>query len=268
MWRTGVIAVCVVGMLQAENVGIVAHRGASAYAPENTLEAFALAWEQGADAIEGDFRLTADGEVVCVHDPSTKKVSGVDLAVAKSTAAELRELDVSRRFGRGFVDVRMPLLSEVLATVPDGKAIYIELKLGPEIVVPALEIVREHGREAVDVFFIAFDPEVIAAIEREDSAWRTGLLIDFKRSGFRLKPTYEEVFRMAGACGADELSVKAHPLLSPRFGQMAAERGYRFHVWTVDSPDWGREMVRRGAESVTTNVPDVMRAALQGEDGQ
>ena len=73
---------------------IVAHRGASRDAPENTIPAFKLAWEQGADAIEGDFHLTKDGNIVCIHDGNTENVSNTNLVVRESTLAELRKLDV------------------------------------------------------------------------------------------------------------------------------------------------------------------------------
>lgn len=72
---------------------IVAHRGASFDAPENTLAAFNLAWEQGADAIEGDFYLTADQQIACIHDKTTKRTAGVELKVADSTLDQLRELE-------------------------------------------------------------------------------------------------------------------------------------------------------------------------------
>ncbi|MDP7286911.1 MAG: glycerophosphodiester phosphodiesterase family protein, partial [Phycisphaerae bacterium] len=71
---------------------IVAHRGASRDAPENTIAAFELAWKQGADAIEGDFYLTKDRRIVCIHDSSTKRTARANLSVAKSTLAELRKL--------------------------------------------------------------------------------------------------------------------------------------------------------------------------------
>ena len=73
---------------------LVAHRGASKDAPENTLPAFELAWKQGADAIEGDFYLTKDGKIVCFHDGDTKKITGKKLVVKDSTLAELQALDV------------------------------------------------------------------------------------------------------------------------------------------------------------------------------
>src|SRR5689334_354029 len=107
---------------------VVAHRGASHEAPENTLAAFRLAWEQGADAIEGDFYLTRDREIVCIHDDNTKRTSGEDLSVAASTLAQLRRLDVGRWKDPKWKGERIPTLTEVLATIPAGKRIFIEIK--------------------------------------------------------------------------------------------------------------------------------------------
>ena len=73
---------------------LIAHRGGSREAPENTLAAFHQAWQQGADGIEADFRLTRDGRVVCLHDAGTGRTAGIDIAVAEATFAELRRLDV------------------------------------------------------------------------------------------------------------------------------------------------------------------------------
>ena len=112
---------------------IVAHRGASKQAPENTIPAFKLAWEQGTDAIEGDFQLTKDGAIVCIHDKDTKRVAGVKKIVEDTTLEELRKLDVGAWFGENWRGTVIPLISEVLAAIPDGKKIYIEIKSGPEI---------------------------------------------------------------------------------------------------------------------------------------
>ena len=90
------------GIAVAEDSMITAHRGASDDAPENTLAAFRLAWQQGADAIEGDFRLSGDGVVVCIHDADTARTCGVKLPVADTPLARLRQLDYGRWKGEGF----------------------------------------------------------------------------------------------------------------------------------------------------------------------
>lgn len=97
---------------------IVAHRGASRDAPENTLSSFTLAWKLGADAIEGDFRLTKDGHIVCIHDEDTKRVVGRKLIVAESALADLRKLDVGAYYGDDYKDCMIPPIAEVFSTIP------------------------------------------------------------------------------------------------------------------------------------------------------
>ena len=117
---------------------IIAHRGASGEAPENTLAAFRRAFAQGADGIEGDFRLTRDGEIVCLHDATTGRTAGADLVVADTDLARLRALDVGAWKGPQWAGERIPTLAEVLGLVPAGKRLYIELKSGLEILPHAL----------------------------------------------------------------------------------------------------------------------------------
>src|SRR4051794_3938882 len=99
-------------------VEVIAHRGASHDAPENTLAAIKLAWQQEADAAEFDLHLSRDGKLVVIHDADTRRVAGVDKRVAEQTLAELRRLDVGAWKGPRFAGERIATLEEVLATVP------------------------------------------------------------------------------------------------------------------------------------------------------
>ena len=115
------------------NTITVAHRGASADAPENTIAAFKSAWQQGADVIEGDFQLTSDGQIVCIHDADTLRVSGARLVVKESTLAELRQLDMGWHFQDQSFSEKIPTIEQVFATIPENKQILIEIKCGVEI---------------------------------------------------------------------------------------------------------------------------------------
>ena len=110
-------------MCAREPVTIVAHRGSSRIAPENTLPAFELAWEEGADAIEGDFHLTRDGHIVCIHDDDTKRVAGKSVLIRDSTLDELRKLDVGLYRGEKYKEAFIPTIEEVFSTIPAGKKI-------------------------------------------------------------------------------------------------------------------------------------------------
>ena len=143
---------------------VVAHRGASGEAPENTIPAFNLAWKQGADAIEGDFHLTKDGQVVCIHDANTKKVAGKNLVVKNTTLAELKKLDVGIKKGAAFEGTSIPTIGEVFETIPAKKKIYIEIKCGLEIISPLLREVSKSRLEKEQVVFICFDAKIIVIV--------------------------------------------------------------------------------------------------------
>lgn len=145
---------------------LIAHRGASYDAPENTLAAFHLAWQQDADGIEGDFRLTKDGEVVCLHDATTDRVSDRCLTVADCTVAELRQVDVGAWKGPQWKGERIPTIGEVLATVPRGKRIFIEIKCGTKIIAPLQQALGKSGLRPEQLTVIAFAADVIAKTKR------------------------------------------------------------------------------------------------------
>jgi len=188
-------------------IRIVAHRGASGDAPENTIESFRLGWKQGADAIEGDFHVTRDGHVVCIHDRDTGRVAGKRLVVAESTLAELRELDASAwREGWGEPCV-IPTLPEVLATVPDGKMVYLEIKCGPEILPPLFADIAASGLVPEHVVFISFDAEVLREIKVQAPRYKVFWLVAFKRdqSG-DVAPSMKTVLSTLRSIDADGIS--------------------------------------------------------------
>src|SRR4051812_19201695 len=112
-------------------VQIIAHRGASHDAPENTLAAVRLAWAQHADAVEVDVHLTRDWRLAVIHDPDTRRTGDEVCVVADSTLAELQRLDVGQWKDPRFAGERIPTLEDVFGSVPDGKRTFVELKSGP-----------------------------------------------------------------------------------------------------------------------------------------
>ncbi|HSQ58627.1 MAG TPA: glycerophosphodiester phosphodiesterase family protein, partial [Gemmata sp.] len=145
---------------------IVAHRGASHDAPENTLASIRLAWEQNADAVEIDVRMSKDGGIVVIHDSNTLRVAGVDRPVAEQSLAELRALDVGKWKEARFAGERIPTLEEVLATVPREKRLLIEAKSGPEIVPELGRVLNGSDLRPEQNAIISFNPAVIAAVKR------------------------------------------------------------------------------------------------------
>ena len=243
---------------------LVAHRGASHDAPENTLPAFKLAWEQGADAIEGDFQLTRDGKVVCLHDYDTKRVSGTKLVVKDSTLAELQAVDAGAWFKPEFKGTKLPTLREVAATVPAGKKFYVEVKCGPEIVAAMLEDLAAAGLKDEQVVIISFQAPVIAEVKKVKPAYKACWLSSFEK-GSPLDPGTEEVLATLRKIKADGFSSKADERLTPEYVKAILDAGFEYHCWTVDDVAMARRFFDLGALSVTTNRPEFLRKGLKAD---
>lgn len=240
---------------------IVAHRGASHDAPENTLPAFELAWKQGADAIEGDFHLTNDGKIICVHDYDTKRVAGTKLIVKDSTLAQLRALDAGRWFKPEFKNTRLPIFAEVAATVPEGKKFYVEVKCGPEIVPALLREIIASGLDASQIVIISFNAPVIREMKKQAPHFKACWLSSFETSP-PLNPSLEQVLATLRDIKADGFSSKADTRLDQTFIHGIREAGYEYHCWTVDELQLGKRFLQLGAQSITTNKPAHMRVLL------
>lgn len=247
---------------------ITAHRGASHDAPENTLAAFKLAWEQGADAIEGDFYLTADSQIVCIHDADTLRTAGIKKIIAQTTLDELRQLDAGTWKNPRFQGEKIPTFAEVMQCIPTGKAFVIELKTDPSIV-PVLE--RELKRLQPDpssLLIIAFNAETIAACKKAFPEIKAHWLTSFKRSNGigPWTPTAKQIIDTVKKTGADGVGMKGErAVIDNSFVESLASGGVSdFHVWTIDSPADAQYFQGLGASGITTNRPAYIRQTLEG----
>ena len=244
---------------------IVGHRGASSDAPENTLAAFRLAWEQGADGVEGDYRLSADGRVVCIHDADLKRVAGVPMVVKSATFDELRAHDVGDWKGEAWRGERIASLEDVLAEVPKDKWLVVELKTGPEIVEPLAAAIEQSSVPVEQILLIAFDAETIAACKRRLPEVKCHWLAAYKQQeDGRWTPTPDEVVTTIRRIGANGFGSESKPeVFDAEFVDRLRDGGVQeFHVWTVDDPQVARFYRGLGAWGLTTNRPGKLRAEL------
>ncbi|HZI31523.1 MAG TPA: glycerophosphodiester phosphodiesterase family protein, partial [Candidatus Binatia bacterium] len=135
---------------------LIAHRGASYDAPENTLAAVNLAWQQNADAVEVDVHLSKDRKLVVIHDDNTRRTGGVDDKVSEQTLSKLRSLDVGCWKGKQWTGEKVPLLEEVLAAIPEGRRLFVELKCGSEGVRVFQQALGLSGRTPGPIVAISF----------------------------------------------------------------------------------------------------------------
>jgi len=242
----------------AEEPLIVAHRGASRDAPENTIPAFQLAWEQGADAIEGDFHLSKDGEIVCFHDADTKRVAGTQLVVRQSTLAELKQLDVGATHGVAFNGTRIPTIAEVFATIPQGKKIFIEVKCGAEIIPTLLNEIDQSGLTQEQIVVISFNKQVIQQLKIKAPQYKASWLCSFnKQETGEITPALATVLKTLKQIQADGLS--SNTAVPASVIEAVSQQGYEWHVWTINDLNTARRMQALGVLSITTDVPGSMR---------
>ena len=241
---------------------IVAHRGASADAPENTLPAFELAWQRGADGIEGDFQLTKDGHIVCIHDKDTEKVSGENLVVAQSTLAQLQALDVGSWKNKKYAGTRIPTLEQVLATVPAKKRIFIEVKAGPEMVAPLKKVLAASTLEQDQIVVFSFDADFVTDWKKACPDFETLLIISHDRRRWNLSPSADKTLALLKATGADGLSTNTHRAVNKKFVERLHNAGYTNNVWTVNDVKTARRFINYGTQSITTDRPGALRKEL------
>lgn len=238
---------------------IVAHRGASEDAPENTLASFRLGFDQGADRIEGDFRMTSDGHIVAMHDSDLARTTGDARVVAEVTLEEIRSLDAGSWGGwdrRGFAGEPVPTLEQVLSIVPEGRGILVEVKDTARIVDPLVAVLEESDLDPKQITIISFEEDVVERFKRIAPDRRAFWLTSFREGTEGWRPSVEEVIETANRIGADGVDVRATPeVVDESFAKAIRDAGLELHVWTVNDPGLARRMVEVGVDSITTDRP-------------
>ena len=246
---------------------IIAHRGASHDAPENTLAAFRLAWEQNADGIEGDFYLTSDRQIICFHDKTTKRVAPAvpERPVSEMTLAELRRLDVGTWKDARFAGEKPPTLEAVLHTVPAGKLFFVEIKSGPEILPVLKPQLEGSGLKPEQLVIIAFNEEVASGAREMMPQYRVNWLTSYKQKNEQApwKPGRREVLRTLTETDATGLGTQGNlDVVDATFARAIRKVGREFHVWTINEPVIARRFQDLGVDSITTDRPAFIRAAI------
>jgi glycerophosphoryl diester phosphodiesterase len=227
----------------------IAHRGASGRAPENTHAAFAAALDLGAEAIELDCQLSADGELVVIHDETLERTTDGAGPVGDRTAAELAQLDAGAWFGPAFAGERIPRLADVLAQVRDRVTLNVEIKSARDLglIEPKLAalVAAEHAAEWV--VFSSFHSEAVRAM-RALAPWaRLGVLCD-------------EDPRARGLALANEVNaevlIPGRRWTDARVVEEAHVRGLDVWVWTVNEPGEMRRLIALGVDALFSDYPE------------
>lgn len=231
---------------------IFAHRGASGYAPENTLEAFALAIRQGADGIELDVQLSKDGIPVVIHDETVDRVTERTGWVKDYTLEELKELTVLGDKFPGYTQAKIPTLKEVLKAVkPSGIQVNIELKTGiywyPEIEKKVAKIVEETGMKE-RIIYSSFNHYSIQKIKE---------IVPDAKTAYLYSDVILNVESYAKKTNVEGLHPAIYHVKMADFLQEYLKSGLKVRVWTVNEKEDMKTLTEAGVTAVITNYPDV-----------
>lgn len=244
-------------------VEIIAHRGSSFLAPENTVASCALAWEERADAVELDVHLTRDGKLAVIHDADTKRTTGVSGLVNARTLEEIQTLDAGRWKAPKYIGEKIPSLDECLANGPGGRRFFIEVKCGAEAVPELVACLSRAGLKPDQVVIISFNSEVVSAVKKAALEYRSVWLVGGGRDKAKGQvPTLDEIIAEAKALSADGLDLSAAWPIDAEFVAKVKKEGLGLWVWTVDDPALAQRLKDAGVDGITTNRPRWLREQL------
>jgi glycerophosphoryl diester phosphodiesterase len=236
---------------------VIAHRGASGHAPENTLAAFKKAIALGATFIETDLHLSRDARFVAIHDATLNRTTNGQGSVHDLTLTELRKLDAGSWFGSEYAGERIPTLEEILVFSKKNDVVfYLELKPGgswggEHALIGAL---RESG-EIPRAVVISFDASIVLGLRKIEPTLMTGLLYDGQ---------IENPVEKAVEVGARQLLVRSD-LVTPSLLIEARKRDLQVVCWTVNHPAHMRLLIAAGADGIMSDYPDRLVATLKKE---
>jgi glycerophosphoryl diester phosphodiesterase len=236
---------------------VIAHRGASGHAPENTLAAFRRATALGASFIETDLQLSRDARFVAIHDDTVNRTTNGHGKVHELTLADLRKLDAGSWFGSEFTGERIPTLDDILEFARKNDAVfYLELKPtgswgGEHTLIGALRQTGEVARTVV----ISFDPGILEALRRIEPTLMTGLLFEGQ---------IDQPLERAVEIGARQLAVRGD-LVTPALLAEARKKDLQVVCWTVNQPAHMRMLIEAGVQGIMSDYPDRLMAACPKE---
>ena len=251
---------------------IVAHRGASACAPENSLAAFRRAIQDGAEGIEFDVRLASDGVPVVFHDETLERIAGQRKKVSAVVSSQLAEIDIGSWFNKAFPQLqdpsfsseRIPTLAQTLKLLDDFSGrVYIELKCDGS---DAKELVRATARILKDspllpqIIVKSFSLSVLPIVREFLPTIKTAAL--FEPSIMTMLRKKRFIIDLAEEFGADELSLH-RSLISRGLMKRAKERALSIAAWTIDKPAWIPRGTKLGLRALITNNPKMMLDSIR-----
>lgn len=234
---------------------VIAHRGESFLAPENTMSSINLAWENGADAVEIDVHLTKDKQIVVIHDTNTWRVAKKYKRISSSNLNQLKKIDVGKLKNSKYKGERIPTLQEVLGTVPGEKKILIEIKSNNKIIPFLKREIEDSELSNYQVELISFNLKTLIEVKKQlphySVLWVRELDYYWIRRVFR--PSINKIISKAIKNNVQGLDLWAGKILNLNAIKKIKSSNLKLYVWTVNNPDQAKDLFDMGVDGITTD---------------
>ena len=245
---------------------IIAHRGASAYSPENTHSSIELAWELGAKGCEIDVQLTKDNKIVVVHDKNLKRVSGQFIEIKNTKYDFLKDIDVSYKFSNSFIGERIPLFEDVIKKLPKDKLLFVELKdESIDIVREVVKVLKEYPLIQNRIFIISFEHRFVDSVKKQVPQVNTLYLISHrgdKSNEHNVKSIQKlsDIIQSLKTNKIDGLSIEFSQFLTPRVLNFLSDQKILLSLWAYEEDDVLENfdyITKFRFDYITTNYPNI-----------
>ncbi len=229
---------------------IIAHRGASSIAPENTIAAVKKAFELNADGIEIDVQMSKDGELFVFHDWTLERIAGDKSLISDKKSVDIKKVDAGKWFSEKYIGEKIPLLKELLAAVPAGKLINIEIKKTAvderDIESKVVKCVSDAGW-LDNVIFSSFNHTCIAKVDKIDSKLKKALIT------YSVSPEPMDYFKSFNC-------YSIHPVYyytNQKLINLLHSNKIKIYPWVVDEPKYAKMLTDMGCDGIITNNPAI-----------
>jgi glycerophosphoryl diester phosphodiesterase len=247
-----------------ENLKIIAHRGASFDAPENTLASVHLAWEQNIDYVEVDVRLTKDNVLVVFHDETTIRFNQIDKSINEYSFEELLAIDVGLFKGEQWRNESIPTLEEVLKTIPTNGTLVVELKDGTEMENALAQLEKRNAKIWKQLEFISFNYETICIAKKifpnNKCLWLLDL--DYDSETKQNSPSNKDIIHKIKQHNLDGIDVFAGEMANESFFKTMHQENFEIYLWTINTVEHAKQYLAFSPHGLTTDKPKWMKEQL------
>jgi glycerophosphoryl diester phosphodiesterase len=237
------------------NTFLIAHRGESADAPENTLASINLAWKRNVKAVEIDIRLTADHKIVVIHDNNTFRVSRKWMKVSKTDLKKLKALDVGITKGKQWKNEPIPTLKDVLKTIPDDGKLIIEIKNKSFILSYLKDEIEISGIKNSQIEIISFHRKLLEESKKMMPQFKTLWLLelDYLWPQWLIHFEPKQIIHKTKQSNLDGVNLWAGKLATKQTITSLKKAGLLVYLWTINDVRKARQLIEYGADAITSD---------------